>query len=788
MSNKNNIGRIPETGAMTAYERWELPSLDDQDEAANEIEIEPVTAEEVEHIRQEAYQDGLTQGQEKGYQEGFSKGEKEGLEKGLAAGKEEGTRQGLEEGKQAGLKQGQHQIDTEVKKLADMMSQFEQPLASLNDQVQSSLLNVITAVSRTVIHRELQMDSSQVTDLLKQGLQQMESTREQIEVTVNPSDLLYIENAAEEAGADWKISADENMTPGGLTLKSGASLVDLTAEQRFQQAILNLLGRTDWAIDLAAGKANDMQKALSSLSDGYEVPDINDATNGDDTNGDDTNGNDANGGAEIEASDRSPVMDAAQEETPVESESVVEESDEPSSEASEGNEQESVDSVGENPANEAPTPAPEAELDKPAEQAQSTDTQNTIEDSAVAETESTNEEPVEQEATAEAPLDAPVDNDEPEFAPLTDALEDADLKQDANLQEDAVSAEDTTDPTNATERLDPQNEVSEASTQEQAPVSPDQEASEEVFDFDASDHDENMTVYPENQKASDLLAQEEGLEDASFGDLQKAAEEASADTQQEFAPQVPESQPSSQEQPSSQDLSSQHEQQPSFESNDPSASGAQNAAGANVTQESPEVKSMMQPMSQGNGFSAFGWQTPQAQQAQAHAQAMNQQAQQAQMQAQAATAQAQQAQMQAHQAQAQAQQAQAHAQAMNHQAQSQMNYQPQYMPQQGMGQPMQPGMAMQPGIPMQPGAPMQPGVSMQQNYQQQGMPMQQAMMQPMTQTMPMANLGTYQGMPVQPVPLVPSPQGNFSAFSYSTPNQGANQPQTGFAPYQYPVA
>ena len=89
MTNDVKTGRIPETGTMTAYERWELPSLDDIDEAANEVEIEPVTTEEVESIRQEAYSEGLEQGNKKGYDEGFTSGQKTGHKEGLKAGTQE---------------------------------------------------------------------------------------------------------------------------------------------------------------------------------------------------------------------------------------------------------------------------------------------------------------------------------------------------------------------------------------------------------------------------------------------------------------------------------------------------------------------------------------------------------------------------------------------------------------------------------------------------------------------------------------------------------------------------
>lgn len=744
MSNKNNIGRIPETGAMTAYERWELPSLDEKDEAANEIEIEPVTAEEVESIRHEAYQEGLVQGQEKGYQEGLAKGQKDGHAEGLKSGNNEGTKKGYDKGLKQGLADGQKEIKTEVKNLSDLMARFDQPLAELDKQVQDSLLNVITAVSRTVIHRELQTDSSQVSELLKQGLDQMESSREQIEVTVNPVDLIHVENAAEEAGATWKIVGDDSILPGGLKLKSGPSLVDLTAEHRFQQAILNLLGRTDWAVDLASDQADETQKALSSLAKGYDVPD--------------------------------DVIDTEE----VGTEALDSEEQAQGAETNEPSEETSTDSCDEEPLEQTAEPVadPLAEEAPLTEEMQTEDSTEGVDaessDAQDVEDESAFEEDAESISESESILDQEqqTEDTEPESSELTpetsevssepefETFEESVVKDVEPKVEEASNLDDSTATSLEPETSSavPAEESKEQAFQEGFEPS-DQAEETDVFDFDASSHDENTTVYPENQKVSDLMAQED------------LSETNAADTNQ-AAP-----------------LDSTNEHDVDGAMSDPS--NQQNAAsqGAAAGSEHPEVKPMMQPTSQGNGFEAFAWQTPQAQQAQAHAQALNQQAQQAQMQAQAANAQAQHAQMQAQQAQAQAQ-------AMSQQAhaQSQMQYQQQYSPQQ---MPQQ-------GIP-QPGMP-QPGMVMPQGYPQQ-MPMQQPMqgvpgMMPMQPNMPQptqqgmqGQWGNHQGMPVQPVPLVPAQQGNFSAFSYSAPNyfnpQGQNQtgaqPHSGFAPYPYPI-
>ena len=66
---RRNLNRIPKEN-LTAYERWELPLLDAKgNEVAREEElnVKPLTAANIEEIRQAAYADGLEEGRKEGF-------------------------------------------------------------------------------------------------------------------------------------------------------------------------------------------------------------------------------------------------------------------------------------------------------------------------------------------------------------------------------------------------------------------------------------------------------------------------------------------------------------------------------------------------------------------------------------------------------------------------------------------------------------------------------------------------------------------------------------------------
>ena len=89
---RRNLNRIPKEN-LTAYERWELPLLDAKgNEVAREEElnVKPLTAANIEEIRQAAYADGLEEGRKEGFEAGHEEGLKTGHDEGFASGEQRG--------------------------------------------------------------------------------------------------------------------------------------------------------------------------------------------------------------------------------------------------------------------------------------------------------------------------------------------------------------------------------------------------------------------------------------------------------------------------------------------------------------------------------------------------------------------------------------------------------------------------------------------------------------------------------------------------------------------------
>ncbi len=243
----HKLDRIP-AEQLTAYERWELPVMDEPDNeppaiseevVEEDIEITPLTAEELEEIRQAAYQEG----QQEGRQDGFQVGREEGFREGREAGYAEGLSAGRATGEQQGADSKRAEIDEALKRLEGVTAELMDPIRHQQDEVEQALLNLVLAVSRSVIRREVSLGSQQIRQVVQEALEALPRGSDQIRLRVNPQDAPLVREMASQQQEPWVIQESAEVLPGGCKVESRYSLIDYTIEKRFQLAVRQMLER-----------------------------------------------------------------------------------------------------------------------------------------------------------------------------------------------------------------------------------------------------------------------------------------------------------------------------------------------------------------------------------------------------------------------------------------------------------------------------------------------------------------------------------------------------------------
>ncbi|MDD0843862.1 flagellar assembly protein FliH [Pseudomonas sp. Gutcm_11s] len=219
---------------VSAFDLWSLPSFDPEVEAPPEPEpapvvepevaeqpqveevavedVKPLTLDELEAIRQDAYN------------EGFATGEKDGFHAGQLKAKQE----------------AELALADKVAQLEQVMAHLLEPIAEQDQELEKALVNLVSQMTRQVIQRELATDSSQIRHVLREALKLLPMGASNVRIHIHPQDFELVKALRERHEETWRILEDDSLQPGGCRVESEHSRIDASVETRMAMALKQL--------------------------------------------------------------------------------------------------------------------------------------------------------------------------------------------------------------------------------------------------------------------------------------------------------------------------------------------------------------------------------------------------------------------------------------------------------------------------------------------------------------------------------------------------------------------
>ncbi|QXI19284.1 flagellar assembly protein FliH [Pseudomonas hamedanensis] len=211
---------------VRGFESWAMPSFDppkpepepepepeppEMEEVPLE-EVQPLTLEELESIRQEAYN------------EGFAIGEKEGFHSTTLKVRQE----------------AETALAAKIASLELLMANLFEPIAEQDTQIEKSLVDLVQHITKQVIKRELAIDSTQIEHVMRDALKLLPLGVENVRLYVNPQDFAQVKALRERHEESWRIVEDESLLPGGCRVETEHSRIDASVESRVTQVMAKL--------------------------------------------------------------------------------------------------------------------------------------------------------------------------------------------------------------------------------------------------------------------------------------------------------------------------------------------------------------------------------------------------------------------------------------------------------------------------------------------------------------------------------------------------------------------
>ncbi len=250
--------RIIREGARS-IRRWQLPVVEVEGEAPSEQGDEspaeeresPAEAGESPELAPAPARDldrEITDARKEGYEEGYRAGSEAGFQKGYEQGFEEGLRQGRERAEQSEslIEIERQQLQARVQHFEQLLKALADPVSQVDKEVEDQLVELVLAVSRQLIRRELKADPGQIIAVVREAVSLLPVAAREYRLALHPEDAELVREALAMDDSDgdrpWTIVEDPTLTRGGCRVVSEASYIDATVERQLAAVAAHLLG------------------------------------------------------------------------------------------------------------------------------------------------------------------------------------------------------------------------------------------------------------------------------------------------------------------------------------------------------------------------------------------------------------------------------------------------------------------------------------------------------------------------------------------------------------------
>ncbi|MBZ0093319.1 MAG: flagellar assembly protein FliH [Burkholderiales bacterium] len=222
---------------LSAYQRWELTALDEISaeeslqapiEAAADIPTSPEpagegmpeemlslpTAEDIERLHQQAY--------------------------------EEGFAAGVRDGKLAGIEEGRRQSAQEAVVLRQLLSALDHSLQHLDQEIGQDMLTLTLNIAKQVLRETLNAKPEAVLAVVREAINSLPQHARHPQLILNPDDAVLVkESLADELShLPWRIIDDARIQRGGCRVELESGEIDATIDSRWRR-LAAALGRND---------------------------------------------------------------------------------------------------------------------------------------------------------------------------------------------------------------------------------------------------------------------------------------------------------------------------------------------------------------------------------------------------------------------------------------------------------------------------------------------------------------------------------------------------------------
>jgi flagellar assembly protein FliH len=208
--------RIISAKEANEYTEWQEPNV--QGRIASEFDngLHPPTANEMQSLHKDAYDEGFNMGRK----EGRSQGYKEGL---------------------AEAKAESQQL---LQRLGGLFDSLANPVEQLDDELEASIAELTLSIARQLVRREIKTEPGEIIAVVREAVRALPISARNPTIYLHPEDMQLVRTAL-SLGDDektYRFEEDLLLIRGDCRVETESSYIDASIEARLSAIAANMLG------------------------------------------------------------------------------------------------------------------------------------------------------------------------------------------------------------------------------------------------------------------------------------------------------------------------------------------------------------------------------------------------------------------------------------------------------------------------------------------------------------------------------------------------------------------
>lgn len=198
------------------YVEWQEPQVQGRISSEFDNGVRPPTANEMQALHKDAYD------------EGFNMGRKEGRSQGYKEGRE----------------QAELESQELFQRLGDIFTSLADPVSLLDDEIENSIAELTLSIARQLVRREIKTEPGEIVAVVREAVRALPLSARKPTIYLHPEDIQLVRNALSvgEDEKSYRFEEDLLLTRGDCRVETESSNIDASIEARLSAIAINMLG------------------------------------------------------------------------------------------------------------------------------------------------------------------------------------------------------------------------------------------------------------------------------------------------------------------------------------------------------------------------------------------------------------------------------------------------------------------------------------------------------------------------------------------------------------------